>query len=111
MSKKFYTVADIAKSTGYNRSTITRWLAKHKIKNAQMKGNAPLYSAQVLEDFKKAHDNRDTKPDAKEALMQVIYACILVNSGYQISDNQELGYMEVNVALYIYLDIQQLHKE
>lgn len=35
-----------------------------------MKGNAPLYSAQVLEDFKKAHDNRDTKPDAKEALMQ-----------------------------------------
>src|SRR5699024_3958785 len=70
MSKKFYTVADIAKSTGYNRSTITRWLAKHKIKNAQMKGNAPLYSAQVLEDFKKAHDNRDTKPDAKEALMQ-----------------------------------------
>lgn len=70
MSKKFYTVADIAKSTGYNRSTITRWLVKHKIKNAQMKGNAPLYSAQVLEDFKKAHDNRDTKPDAKEALMQ-----------------------------------------
>ena len=47
MSKKFYTVADIAKSTGYNRSTITRWLAKHKIKNAQMKGNAPLYPAQV----------------------------------------------------------------
>lgn len=26
MSKKMYTVADIAKITGYNRSTVTRWL-------------------------------------------------------------------------------------
>lgn len=69
MSDKVYTVADIARITGYNRSTVTRWMTKHKVKNAQMRGNAPLYSAQVLERFKKAHNNKDTKPDLKDALV------------------------------------------
>ena len=36
MSKKMYTVADIAKITGYNRSTVTRWLDKQKIKNVKI---------------------------------------------------------------------------
>ena len=38
MSKKMYTVADIAKITGYNRSTVTRWLDKQKIKKAHKLG-------------------------------------------------------------------------
>ena len=38
MPKKMYTVADIAKITGYNRSTVTRWLDKQKIKKAQFMG-------------------------------------------------------------------------
>lgn len=38
MSQKMYTVADIAKITGYNRSTVTRWLDKQKIKKAHKLG-------------------------------------------------------------------------
>ncbi|MBW7985284.1 DNA-binding protein [Lactobacillus helveticus] len=38
MSKKMYTVADIAKITGYNRSTVTRWFDKQKIKKAHKLG-------------------------------------------------------------------------
>lgn len=67
-----YTVADIAKATGYNRSTVTRWLDKQKIKNAQIQSNAPLYDAQVLEKFKKSHNNKkdkDSKQDKTDKLI------------------------------------------
>lgn len=69
MSERMYTVADISKITGYNRSTVTRWLSREKIKNAQVKGNAPLYSAQVLERFKKSHDSKDSKQDFRDQLI------------------------------------------
>lgn len=72
MSMKMYTVADIAKITGYNRSTVTRWLDKQKIKNAQMQGSAPLYDAQVLDKFKKSHSskqNKESKQDKTDKLI------------------------------------------
>lgn len=70
MVDKKYTVADIAKLTGYNRSTITRWIDKQKIKSAQMQGNAPLYSAQVLADFKKSHSIKDKRVSKGDALLR-----------------------------------------
>lgn len=70
MTDKKYTAADIARLTGYNRSTITRWIDKQKIKSAQMQGNAPLYSAQVLSDFKKSHSVKDKAPTRGNALLQ-----------------------------------------
>ena len=70
MAEKMYTVAAISKITGYNRSTITRWLDKNNIKYARMQGNAPLYTAQVLNKFKETHEIKDYKPDRKDFLMQ-----------------------------------------
>lgn len=67
-----YTVADIAKITGYNRSTVTRWLDKQKIKNAQMQGNAPLYDAQVLDKFKKSHNSKQTKEPKQDKTDKLI---------------------------------------
>lgn len=72
MSKKMYTVADIAKITGYNRSTVTRWLDKQKIKNAQMQGNAPLYDAQVLDKFKKTHNSKQSKESKQDKTDKLI---------------------------------------
>lgn len=69
MKDKLYTVADISKITGYNRSTVTRWLSKEKVKHASMRGNAPLYDAQVLEKFKKSHENKESKPNVKDELV------------------------------------------
>ena len=70
MVDKKYTVADIARLTGYNRSTVTRWIDKQKIKSAQMQGNAPLYSAQVLSDFKKSHSIKDKGVSKGDALLR-----------------------------------------
>lgn len=73
LSDKMYTVADISKITGYNRTTVTRWINKQKIKNASMQGNAPLYDAQVLHKFKKAHESKaksESKPNKEEALIK-----------------------------------------
>lgn len=70
LKKELYTVADISRITGYNRSTVTRWLDKQKIKNAQMQGNAPVYDAQVLEKFKKTHNTKQTKTDKKDELIK-----------------------------------------
>ena len=67
-----YTVADIAKVTGYNRSTVTRWLDKQKIKNAQMQGNAPLYDAQVLDKFKKTHNSKQSKESKQDKTDKLI---------------------------------------
>lgn len=67
-----YTVADIAKITGYNRSTVTRWLDKQKIKNAQMQGNAPLYDAQVLDKFKKSHSSKQSKESKQDKTDKLI---------------------------------------
>lgn len=67
-----YTVADIAKITGYNRSTVTRWLDKQKIKNAQMQGNAPLYDAQVLDKFKKTHNSKQSKESKQDKTDKLI---------------------------------------
>ena len=72
MSKKMYTVADIAKITGYNRSTVTRWLDKQKIKNAQMQGNAPLYDAQVLDKFEKSHSSKQSKESKQDKTDKLI---------------------------------------
>ena len=72
MSKKMYTVADIAKITGYNRSTVTRWLDKQKIKNAQMQGNAPLYDAQFLDKFKKTHNSKQSKESKQDKTDKLI---------------------------------------
>ena len=72
MPKKMYTVADIAKITGYNRSTVTRWLDKQKIKNAQMQGNAPLYDAQVLDKFKKSHSSKQSKESKQDKTDKLI---------------------------------------
>lgn len=58
MNKKYYTVSDIAELTSYNRSTVTRWIAKHGVKHVSMHGSARLYDAQVLETFKKTHADR-----------------------------------------------------
>lgn len=69
MDKKLYTVAEISRLTGYNRSTITRWLEKQKIKNAQMRGNAPLYTAQVLSEFKKTHSDKISKGNKENDLI------------------------------------------
>lgn len=73
MTDKMYTVADISKITGYNRTTVTRWINKQKIKNASMQGNAPLYDAQVLQKFKQAHEDKkkaESKPNKEEALIK-----------------------------------------
>lgn len=70
MSDEKYTVAAIARITGYNRSTVTRWIDKQKIKSAQMQGNAPLYSAQVLADFKKSHSTKDKGVSKGDALLR-----------------------------------------
>ena len=67
-----HTVADIAKITGYNRSTVTRWLDKQKIKNAQMQGNAPLYDAQVLDKFKKSHSSKQSKESKQDKTDKLI---------------------------------------
>lgn len=67
-----YTVADIAKITGYNRSTVTRWLDKQKIKNAQMQGNAPLYDAQVLDKFEKSHSSKQSKESKQDKTDKLI---------------------------------------
>ncbi len=72
MSKKMYTVADIAKITGYNRSTVTRWLDNQKIKNAQMQGNAPLYDAQVLDKFTKTHNSKQSKESKQDKTDKLI---------------------------------------
>lgn len=69
MSENMYTVANISKITGYNRSTITRWLDKENIKYARMQGNAPLYDAQVLNKFKETHENKEVKPSKKDEVI------------------------------------------
>lgn len=69
MSEKMYTVANISRITGYNRSTITRWLDKENIKYARMQGNAPLYDAQVLNKFKETHDSKEVKPNKKDEII------------------------------------------
>lgn len=69
MSDRMYTVADISRITGYNRSTVTRWIDKTKIKYALMQGNAPMYDAQVLHKFQKTHNSKDNKPNRKDEVI------------------------------------------
>lgn len=59
MKDKYYTIRDIAELTGYNRSTVTRWINRNKIKHASMHNNALLFDAQVFEQFQKSHNKRE----------------------------------------------------
>ena len=61
MERKLYSITDMSKKLGVNRSSVFRTIKKKNIAPVTTKGNKNLYSATVLQQLKK-HFNTDNKP-------------------------------------------------
>lgn len=61
MGRKLYSITDMSKELGVNRSSVFRTIKKKNIAPATTKGNKNLYSATVLQQLKK-HFYTDNKP-------------------------------------------------
>ena len=117
MGRKLYSITDMSKELGVNRSSVFRTIKKKNIAPATTKGNKNLYSATVLQQLKK-HFNTDNKPkrSATDELITTLQQQIIdlkqelneekIRADKQLAekDNQIKGYQKL-------LDQNQQNKE